>query len=247
MYNRSVAEKAISQKPIIKTLCTQVKEWALHPRRLFGSPVRIMWLLYAATYTAANTSDTLLRRFGGVIPVEPVKLAATLMVNVPLGIWKDVRYSQIFGRGVSATTPASRLPPQRAGPPRAAMAAFLLRDSLTIFGGFCLPGMLTTVLAGHQSYVASPGAQAAITQLLAPPLVQIVATPIHLYGINLCAGGQGQGSTLTMRSIAPAIFARCLRVIPAYGVGCLANVELRQRLHPVPSNFGQQLETAELL
>ncbi|KGQ03294.1 putative membrane protein [Beauveria bassiana D1-5] len=226
--DRSVTEKAISHKPILVTLRKQAKEWPRHPRRLFSSPVHIVWLLYAATYTAANTSETVMKRFGASWPVEPFKVAATLLVNVPLGIWKDVRFAHIFGVATNKTALASHPPVVRARRlPTQAAVVFLVRDGLTIFGGFCLPNSLTGAIAGqHRSL--STTTQIVLAQLMAPPLVQIVATPIHLHGVGLCAGTRNIRQPFNARAILPATVARCLRVIPAYSVGCLANTEFRR-------------------
>lgn len=167
-----------------------------------------------------------MRRIGSTWPVEPFKVVATLLVNVPLGIWKDVRFAQIFG-GTTRTGATSRSPLGAARTPSRAMAAFLLRDSLTIFGGFCLPSLLARAFA-DQHHSLSISSQIILAQLIAPPLLQIVATPIHLRAVGLCAGTGKKPPPLTARSVLPATMARCLRVIPAYGVGCLANAELRR-------------------
>ena len=215
-------EKAISQKPILGTIRAQLAEWIRHPQRLFVSrPVHIMCVLYAATFTVANTSDTILRSLGGSVPAEPLRVAATLLVNVPLGIWKDVRFTQMFGSGKAVNVPRPR-------PTAPAMAAFLMRDCMTIFGGFCLPGLLTGPLANHTALGSSAQA-AVVAQLVAPPLVQVVATPVHLHAVGLCAGNAGLQKVFTVSTLAPATMARCLRVIPPFGVGCLVNTEVRVR------------------
>lgn len=237
---RSVVERTVLKRSLLESLKSQAKLALLNPKRfVFCKPFGIVWALYAATYTAANASETITHRLE-CQAVEPVKLASTLLVNVPLGIWKDVQFGKIFGN-----KPA---PPNVKGSPKAALgssalvsrgalAAFLLRDALTIFGGFCLPGLMRNFAFGHDA--ATSHTQMIISQLTVPALMQIVATPAHLLGLDLCSSHAGSGRIRRVsQSLVPATTARCFRVVPAFGIGCVVNSELRSLFnkHAAPSS-----------
>ena len=81
--------------------------------------------------------------------VSTATFLATVAVNVPLGISKDLRFARIYGGGeTTKTASAANIPVQAAeagvktpqvrvgGQSRATAAVFLLRDSLTLFGSF---------------------------------------------------------------------------------------------------------------
>lgn len=168
---------------------------------------------------------------------------STFLVNVPLGLWKDVRFAQIYGTG-SASDPArmaktAALPspvPCRTpnlGSSRAATATFLLRDAITIFGSFTLAPWLAAAIP--DKLVAHPHAQTIITQLSVPSLTQLVATPLHLLGLDLYNRQHNvpwsDRLARTRRYLPSATVVRCIRIIPAFGFGCLTNTELRSVFH----------------
>ena len=128
---------------------THTKSAIRRPGRfVFSRPFAILWNLYAATFTAANGVDTLVSDWRPAA-VSTATFLATVAVNVPLGISKDLRFARIYG-GTEATKTASvsnipvqaegvgaKIPQVRAGgTSRATAAVFLLRDSLTLFGSF---------------------------------------------------------------------------------------------------------------
>ena len=62
-----------------------------------------MWTLYAATYTTANAVEsigTALTAGADRILISSITFISTCLVNVPLGVWKDVRFVQTYGRSV---------------------------------------------------------------------------------------------------------------------------------------------------
>ncbi|KAF7548946.1 hypothetical protein G7Z17_g6742 [Cylindrodendrum hubeiense] len=58
-----------------------------------SKPFGMVWALYAATYAVANGSETLGNEFQ-IAAVGTVTFVSTMMVNVPMGVWKDVRFAQ---------------------------------------------------------------------------------------------------------------------------------------------------------
>ena len=136
----------------MRTLWTHTKTALRRPGAfVFSRPFAILWNLYAATFTAANTVDTLVSDWRPAA-VSTATFLATVAVNVPLGIRKDLRFAECFGgpvttktvsasaipvQAVQATEAAVKAPTVRAGvASRATAAVFLFRDSLTLFGSF---------------------------------------------------------------------------------------------------------------
>lgn len=195
--------------------------------------MRIIFTLYATTYVVANSADTLCREFSKEAVAGPVVFISTFAFNVPLGIWKDVRFSQLFGAKGDASSRPAEATKLAKGAPRSATAAFLIRDAITIFGSFTLPGVVSELLP--RSLMPDPASMAVFMQLSVPMLSQVAATPIHLMGLDFYS----RPGSLTYRErfseirgyIPSTTVGRCLRIIPAFGFGVLANTAMRESLH----------------
>lgn len=163
-----------------------------------------------------------------------ITFASTTLVNVPLAVWKDVRFAQIFGtQRLSDRISASSSPLQNRGFARAATAIFLLRDCVTIFGCFTLAPKLMTAIP--EDLAAHPHAAPALTYLTVPILTQLVATPLHLLALDMYMRqyrvALSDRIVQSQRYLGSTTFVRCIRIVPAFGVGCLANAELRSFFH----------------
>lgn len=217
-----------------------------HPWRFVASPTfRISWVLYAATYAVSNGSNTIAHEFGAsAAATSSINFASTMTVNVPLGIWKDMRFASIFGTPAIADPLAnkagvdcvrSKANPVRAGVPNPAIGAFLFRDALTIFGSFTMAPALTAAIP--DGLAPNPHTKAMITQLTMPALSQLVATPVHLLGLDLHSRPGSSGITVSDRwrrirgDLYPTTVIRCIRIIPAFGVGCIVNSDLQSLFH----------------
>ncbi|EWZ02732.1 hypothetical protein FOYG_01956 [Fusarium oxysporum NRRL 32931] len=150
------------------------------------------------------------------------------LVNVPLGIWKDLKLAQIYS---AQPTECAKVRQVVKRVSRASMTAFLIRDSATMFGSFTLPTLLASAVP--DSVFASPHGKIMATQTAVPILSQIVSTPVHLLGLDYY--NRNSGATVVERlsriraDIMPATVVRCVRVLPTFGFGCLLNRELRER------------------
>ncbi|KAI0533136.1 hypothetical protein GGR58DRAFT_517166 [Xylaria digitata] len=247
LIDRAVVEKTTSRVPILRVLWTQAVYAASRPKCfLFSRPFAIVWTLYAATYTVASCSATLGKKYYAAVASTATFLATTT-INVPLGIWKDVRFAQIFShdrivgtishiatharttassKSMIASSPASFvITPSPRRMPKAVAGVFLARDAMTLFGSITLAPKAATYIP--DSLTSNMHAKAAVSQLTMPVLTQLVATPVHLLGLDLYQRRQ-RSITVSNRLayIAPelggATFARCLRILPAFGFGVLA-------------------------
>jgi hypothetical protein len=118
--------------------------------------------------------------------------------------------------------------------PKSSYTLFCLRDSITIFASFNIPALIAPSIP---DFIAStPGMKSALAQFSCPALMQFASTPMHLLGLDLFnrqpAGGLPWTDRVARirRDYVPACFARMGKIVPAYGIGGVANVRLRDYL-----------------
>lgn len=248
-YRAVVEHAASSERPLLRTLKDHVLCSFWHPRLFFAAkPFFYVWTLYAATYTTANGVESIAKTVttsADQLLVSSITFLATCLVNVPLGVWKDVRFVQLYGR---PNTPKAAINiPTKQGPasstsspppivparfPRIVGATFLFRDAITIFGSVNLPPMLSSSVP--DSFFSSPAIKMAAMQIFTPILSQIVATPVHLLGLDLYSNTQSKNTERAARirrNLGPTTVMRCSRIIPAFGVGLVMNTGLRDYFH----------------
>ena len=227
------------QTPLTKALTSNILCSFQHPRLFFGTkPFFIIWTLYAGTYVTANTVETTARHLtneADQLFVQSVTFLSTIAINVPLGVWKDVRFVQLFGRlstPVTTQGQGAKRPPlvQSARFPRTVASTFLMRDAITIFGAVNLPPIIASSLP-EETFV-NPMLKMATTQLLVPVFSQIFATPIHLLGLDMYSHPDSVARTSRIRhNLKATTMVRCARIIPAFGVGLIANTGMRDLFH----------------
>ncbi|KOC10210.1 hypothetical protein AFLA70_51g004481 [Aspergillus flavus AF70] len=232
IIDRALVERAASDRPLLQSLRSYTVAALKRPGAfVFSRPFGLVWTLYGATYAVANGTETITKE---ICParVDPITFATTFIVNVPLGVWKDIRFAQLFGTQIqSSAKKALRVSSRIVS--KAATATFLLRDGVTIFGSFTLASWCSSVIP--DSLASQPSTKTIITQIAVPVLSQVVATPLHLLGLDLYnrqSGVTWSDRIATIRKhLASATVIRCVRIIPAFGFGCLTNIGLREFFH----------------
>ncbi|KAJ5092577.1 hypothetical protein NUU61_007447 [Penicillium alfredii] len=231
IIDRAIVEKSSFNQPLFRGLHAHAMVALKRPAPfVFHRPFGIAWTLYAATYSVANGADTVGRALQPSA-VGTIGFLSTTLVNVPLAVWKDLSFAQAYGIKPS-TTSKNQISAMQAASVRnpavlrAATAIFVVRDGVTIFGSFTLAPRLSA---------AHPQAKPVITQLTVLVLTQLVATPIHLLGLDLYTRQKrvpfSDRLVQSQRYLPSSIVLRCVRIIPAFGVGCLLNLELRSFFH----------------
>ncbi|KAF1980158.1 hypothetical protein BU23DRAFT_576218 [Bimuria novae-zelandiae CBS 107.79] len=229
MIDKGIIENASGRNTLGESLKNSAKELLLRPHRFLGSkPFALIFSLYFGTYLTANSIDTAT----SVLHSTPLssttagtpKFLATSTANLALCLYKDNRFTQLFG-STGPTRPV----------PLSTFALFTVRDCLTIFASFNLPPLLAPSLSRHmseevQKYVGA----ASVAQFLTPAAVQVFSTPLHLLGLDLynrpgvSVGGADGRAARVVRDWAKASFARMGRIIPAFGVGGVVNTKVRR-------------------
>jgi hypothetical protein len=182
-----------------------------------------MMLLYSGTYLTANVVDTMSSKAecapANTTTASWAKFGAVSGVNLGLSAYKDSQFARAFG-----TLPARPFP-------LASFIPFVLRDGLTIFASFNAPPLLTPslpqALDGYMS-------RNLLAQMIAPAGMQLLATPLHLLGLDM----YNRSGRIPWRDRMQAIrlawlsssVARMCRIIPAYGVGGVVNTGIRSAL-----------------
>ncbi|CAG8898183.1 unnamed protein product [Penicillium egyptiacum] len=238
IIDRALVEQAAFKQPILHGLRRHALGALRQPGLfVFQRPFGIVWALYAATYSVANVTDTISRKLE-ITAAGTITFATTMLANVPLALWKDLRFAQEYGTGSGpdaktskANTPISVL--QNKSLARTAAAIFLVRDGVTIFGSFTLAPWLSDAIP--DSLAAHPHAKPIITQLTVPVLTQLVATPLHLLALDMYTRQYTlpflERVKQSQQYLPSSTLLRCIRIIPAFGIGCLTNMELRSAFH----------------
>ncbi|KAF9892216.1 hypothetical protein FE257_001992 [Aspergillus nanangensis] len=259
VIDRAIIEKAAKGVSIRQTITSGFRSMITHPAGFFlSTPFLLIYTLYTSTYLTANAIDTVTstlknQPFSTVFP-GTAKFITTTTVNMGICVYKDARFAKLFGAkptpapSTSATSnshtpiqppqqetpPASCHPSGTAKVPRISYALFCLRDSITIFASFNIPPMIAPSIPDYVA--ATPGMKAALAQFSCPALMQFASTPMHLLGLDLYnrqpPGGLGWRERVgrIARDYVPSCFARMGKIVPAYGVGGVANVRLRETM-----------------
>ncbi|KAJ5895305.1 hypothetical protein N7495_006996 [Penicillium taxi] len=254
IIDRAIIEKASKGFPIQQTITNSLRSMVARPGAFFlGTPFLLIYTLYTSTYLTANVIDTatstLRNQSYSSVFAGPAKFISTTAVNMAICVYKDARFARIFGANSPGqtdsnisqkqTSPSSRTtlrPPMPPTPsiPRVSYSLFCLRDSVTIFASFNVPPLIAPLIPDFVA--ATPAMKAAVAQFACPALMQFVSTPMHLLGLDLYnrqpQGGMPWADRMSRirRDYISSSFARMGKIVPAYGIGGVANVRVRATL-----------------
>lgn len=196
-------------------------EFVTRPKTAFAQPA--LWMVaavYGGTYFAKNVSDVCIER--KQLPANhkganAAKFGATTACNMGGSILKDAAFARLYGASLAAVV---LVPPT-------SYALFAARDCLTIGGAFVVPDALAAAVVKCTGL--NQNAAGTLSQLVAPPLMQVICTPMHLLSLSLIndPGATVASRVARLRLATPAaLLARSLRMLPAYGVGGILNATL---------------------
>ncbi|PYH79472.1 hypothetical protein BO82DRAFT_133706 [Aspergillus uvarum CBS 121591] len=215
---RLVVEKSSHNQPLLPAFRRHLWLSITQPATFLTSrPSLLVWSLYTATFAAANATETVLSE---VYPHIDHALATTstflttFVVNSSVGIWKDVKFAQLFGHNHNTSTAGTTTPPPPAAAstpaatgatkPAAAAAAApqskILRSvtrsiPFATYSAFLIRDALTIFgsfslpamvsTSIPDSVASSEYAKILLAQLAIPASIQLISTPIHLLGLDL--------------------------------------------------------------
>lgn len=228
--DKAVVQSAAGTRTLGNALFRGVREIVLRPHRLLMSaPLWMVWGVYGSTYTAANMIDVYCERSrASPATASAGKLVGTTGVNMSASLLKDVAFAKLFG-SADATSKAAQQATKRVPP--ATYGLFLMRDTLTIAGGFTVPPIVSNLLLSC-SAVKSKQRADQIAQLISPMGMQLICTPLHLLALNMYNVPKATNSeriAAVLRTNAEATFVRMFRFLGAYGLGGLSNKAMIKR------------------
>ncbi|KAH8900200.1 hypothetical protein GQ53DRAFT_601304, partial [Thozetella sp. PMI_491] len=235
IIDRSIMENASGRRSLGESLRSSLKTLLLRPHHIvLGKPFALIFMLYGGTYLTANTLDTVTSTVQNK-PATHVtsgtnKFAASSAANIGLCIYKDQVFVRLFGPPGATPRPVT-LP---------SYMLFAARDCITIFASFNVPPLLGPVLSRRLgSEFEKYASGQSVAQFMAPAAVQLVSTPLHLLGLDLYnrPSAQGTGSPnwadrwqAVKKNWGISTAARICRIVPAFGVGGVVNVNVRKGL-----------------
>eukprot|EP00977_Amphora_coffeiformis_P011596 scaffold2782_cov182-Amphora_coffeaeformis.AAC.26 len=182
--DRAVVSYTATGGSLTRGISKAAVEFLRQPRQALASPA--LWMVagvYGLTYTSANISDVVTERTPNVSPSSAAagKFVATTAVNMGSSIAKDAAFARMFTVGVVGGTVAASA---ALTVPLGSYALFAARDCFTIGGAFFVPDILADSL--RKANIMSSDQQATMSaQLLTPPLMQVVCTPLHVLALQL--------------------------------------------------------------
>ena len=223
--DRAVVSAAAGTAPggsLARAIFGAAGEFVKNPKVAFTSPA--LWMVagvYGGTYFAKNVSDVVIERTGTDGPIaEWGKFGVVTGVNMGGSILKDAAFARLFGAALAAGATAVAVP-------TGSYILFAARDCLTIGGAFVVPDAAKDCMVAR--FGMAPQLAGAAAQLLSPPLMQVVCTPMHLLALNMVnapVATMAQRIAALKVSTPPALIARSLRMLPAYGIGGILNTTL---------------------
>ena len=223
--DRAVVSAAAGTAPggsLARAIFGAAGEFVKNPKVAFTSPA--LWMVagvYGGTYFAKNVSDVVIERTGTDGPIaEWGKFGVVTGVNMGGSILKDAAFARLFGAALAAGATAVAVP-------TTSYILFAARDCLTIGGAFVVPDAAKDCMVAR--FGMAPQLAGAAAQLLSPPLMQVVCTPMHLLALNMVnapVATMAQRIAALKVSTPPALIARSLRMLPAYGIGGILNTTL---------------------
>jgi hypothetical protein len=212
-----------------------LKNIARNPVAYIKSPFfLLMWGVYAATYTTANSLKTIVEhrehykdesRQDNVAPAHGKMgiFIGTTIVNSGTSLLKDKTYAKMFG----TTGAASSMPLITYG-------LWATRDLMVVGSSFVLPELVATKVQEQTDWNKAEALK--FSQLTVPIATQFLAGPIQLLGLDfynrpLREMGYAQASLERMRFLAggfwSVVAARVARIAPAYSIGGVYNTKFR--------------------
>jgi hypothetical protein len=242
VVDKAIVQSAAGTSTLLRSAFESVQGMFLQPVKYVKSPTfLLMWGVYAATYSTANSLKTLVEyqnsrndlgndgsssRSSNSGSIDSGKLSiflGTTFVNSAFSLLKDTTYAKLYG---SNTIQASV--------PRLTYAMWMGRDLSVVGSSFILPDLVYPKLM--DAYDLDENSAKSICQLALPMGAQFVAGPLHYLGLDLYNRNLDSKSWFEAfldRSkslyggVAPVVMARIARIVPGYGFGGVLNTQFR--------------------
>jgi hypothetical protein len=239
IVDKAIVQSAVGSHTLLQSGFESIKGMVRNPVQYVKSPTfLLMWGVYAATYSTANSLKTLVehqeytqatQRNASSKSVQNAGLGkvgiflGTTFVNSASSLLKDRTYARMFGTNSV-----------KSSMPRMTYALWMTRDLTVVGSAFILPDLVSGKIA--DAYGMDEKKALNLCQLTLPIATQFVAGPLHfmgldLYNRNLDTKTWGEAivdrSRSLYRGFASVVTARIARIVPGYGVGGVFNTRFR--------------------
>jgi len=214
IVDKAITSNASGREPMWTCVRNGFKSLFFTPRYFFKQP-SFLWIagVYSGTYVVANLTQLMCELYNQ--PWQYPKFVSTSFTNISLSMLKDRAFAKMFAK--EATT---------AKFPVLSLGLFAVRDSMTVLASFNLPPIFTPMVANVTGWPIVFARS--VVQLVTPLLMQIFSVPLHLYALdlynrpNVSVADRG---AFIKREYAKTVVARWGRILPAFGIGGVINLE----------------------
>jgi len=236
IIDKAIVQRAAGSHTIVQSAFESFHKITRNPVKFVKSPVFLMmWGVYAATYTTANSLKTIVeesdrKRRNSSRSSYDEKMdkafifVGTTVVNSATTLMKDQAYAKAFGTMGSA-----------ARVPMISYGLWACRDCMVIGSSFVLPEIVSKSLEeqGMEKTKAMT-----LSQMACPILTQAVAGPVQLLGLDFVnrpmhelsySEAVGKRINLLYNNFFSIFGARVARIAPAYGIGGVGNSYFRNK------------------
>ena len=220
VVDKSVIEFANRKEPTIWTAAGKSMKKLLTTPLAFMKSFEFRWMffVYLPTFTVNNLADHYNLTDKVSHPIQ--KLLAVFSVNTVTSLIKD----RIYTRHLN---PFKAVEPF----PMSSLSLLFLRDIIAMAGAFVLPAIIGREISKRLNIEFKNGER--IAQLATPLLIQTFSVPIHLLALGLY--NEKNKPLKEHMSYIKTIYwstlaLRCMRFLPAYGIGGIFNIETRKWL-----------------
>lgn len=215
IVDKAIVSNASGLEPLVSCIINGIKTMITKPIYFCKQPSFLfIWGVYSGTYIVGNSIDAICERKdkSAFYP----KFIGSSLANVFLSVTKDKAFARMFGVG----TPKQM--------PNICIGLFAIRDSSTILASFSLPPIISIKLQENYSIEKKNADNS--SQLFTPVFMQILSTPLHLYGLDLynrTLATNNERMLFIQKEYIKTLVARMARIFPAFGIGGVVNKKAR--------------------
>ena len=221
IIDKAITTNASGLEPLVPAVQNGLKTFFFQPIYFLKQPSFLfIWGVFSGTYAVANTVESIAGR-SEIDPLYP-KFLCSATTNVSLSVAKDYAFARMFGKG-----PIKPMP-------RTSLGIFATRDSMTILASFTLPPIIAGQLVNQMAF--TPKNADITAQLIAPVSMQILSTPLHIFGLDLYNKARSDVKLsdrllFIKQEYFKTLLARMSRIFPAFGIGGVLNKHLKRQGH----------------
>lgn len=217
IVDKAIVSNASGLEPLVPSLINGFKTLFTKPGYFFKQPSFLfIWGVYSGTYIVANSIEAVCER-NEQSSLYP-KFFGSSIANVTLSVLKDKAFARMFGVGDPKPMP------------NISFGCFATRDSMTILASFSLPGIISKSLL-QDGFGMGKTLSDTAAQLITPCSMQILSTPLHLYGLNrynVPVASKEERISFIKQEYVKTTLARMARIFPAFGIGGVVNKYVRK-------------------